>query len=138
MFSGLINQSNAQSVSSTVEIPFAVYVPCANDGAGETVSGILQIHFLNHIDKDGNLTKWHAQPQAQRVVGETTGMVYRGGGVTQEMLDFNPGASTYSSINRFHFVGKGIQFFVKDTFHMTTNANGETTADVSNSSVECK
>ena len=140
MFSGLINQSNAQSVSSTEEIPFFVLVPCANGGAGELVGGTIILHTVIHTDKDGNVTKTHFQPQTSSLVGLTTGMAYKATGVTQFMFDSNldNGATTFTFINRFHIVGKGVQFYAKDTFHTTVNANGETTTTVDNFSVECK
>jgi len=116
------------------------FSPCLNEGNGEVISGTLKLHFVNHFDKNGYLTKWHAQPQGSFLVGQTTGIVYRATGVTQEMLGKSNGngADTYQWINRYHMVGQGVQWFVKQTMSVTINANGVVTADFNKSESECK
>jgi hypothetical protein len=138
MFSGLFNQTNAKSISLMEEIPFSIFVPCANDGNGEMVEGTFVLHIVITTDKDANVTKAHFQPQVSNLEGMDSGNRYNATGVTQEMLDKGAGANTYTYINRFHFVGEGIQYYQYDTVHVTVNANGEVTADVSNTVVECK
>ena len=140
MFSGLINQSNAQSVSSSEEIPFGGFFPCGDGGVGEEVYGTIILHTVIHTNKNGDITKIHFQPQASSLVGVSTGMAYNANGGTQYMYDsnFENGATTFTYINRFHFVGKGVQFYIKNTTHTTVNANGEATSTVDNFSIECK
>lgn len=135
-----VNQADAQSVSSKAEMAWGVDVPCANDGAGEWVSGTLVLHTVIHSNKRGIVTKVHYQPQSSSLTGQITGMVFKANGVTQTMYSnlLGGGAYTYTFINRYHIVGNGIQFYVKQTVHYTVNANGILTADVDNFSVECK
>lgn len=126
------NQTLAQSFTDKNEIDYSAWISCANDGAGEWVTGTLVMHNLYHLNKDGIVTKFQSHPSATDFVGMDTGMKYEGNGVTQNMFDSNPlgnGAITYTFINRYHFVGQGIQFYIKETSHYTINANGEMTAD---------
>ena len=118
-----------------------LWIPCANDGAGEWVSGPVVLLYSKHFNKDGDLTKLHMHPQQSSMIGQITGMAYQSAGATQVMLDSKPlgnGSTTYTFIERFHAVGKGVQYYVKNTVHYTINANGVLTANVSNSSIECK
>ena len=83
----------------------------------------------------------HFQPQDSYLEGLSTNMKYQANGVTQQMFDSKPdgdGAITYTYINRFHIVGNGVQYYVKRTVHLTVNANGMISSDVSSFSAECK
>src|SRR5437867_1149011 len=66
--------------------PFDVFVPCANGGAGEDVSGTVDLHVLMTFTiNDNNVSgKYHFQPQGSDLVGSVTGDVYQATGVTQE------------------------------------------------------
>jgi hypothetical protein len=136
----LKNDLNAQSTSFKEEVSWMAFVPCANDGMGEWVTGTVVLHTVVHSNKRGMVTKVHTQPQVTNLVGAVTGMVYKGNGVTQTMYDSNLGdnAFTQTYINRYHIVGQGIQYHVKVTEHLTINANGELTVQVDNISTECK
>jgi hypothetical protein len=122
-----------------------VSVPCANDGAGETVELTGELHILTTFTEDGGggiHMKMHYQPQAVHGVGLTTGDKYNAVGVTQEThniaFDGFPYEDTY--VNNFRIIGqgKGNNYLVHETWHVTINANGEVTAEVDNYSVECK
>ena len=137
----------AATVSTTnQQIPFALvaFVPCANNGAGELVLVSGTLHVLQHltITEDGNVhVKTHFQPQGASGVGLTTGDTYHATGVTQEEFNSNgplPFTDTY--INNFRIIGQGPDnnLLVHQTIHITINANGELTADVVNTSVECQ
>jgi hypothetical protein len=124
-------------------IPFAtiVFVPCANDGAGELVLLEGQLHILltetvndNHISFKG-----HFQPQGVGGTGVTTGDMYRGTGVTQDHVSLGPGV-TQTFVNNFRIIGQGPDnnFLVHNNVHVTINANGVVTAVVDNFTVDCK
>ena len=59
--------------------PFDVFVPCANGGAGEDVSGTVDLHTLvTFTINDNNVSgKFHFQPQGSNLVGSVTGDVYQ-------------------------------------------------------------
>ena len=135
----------ATSTTSTI-VPFATvtFVPCANGGAGEAVLLTGNLHVLLHttISNSGNAHfKVHFQPQGVSGVGLTTGDNYQGTGVTQPEANFNdPLPVTRTFINNFRIIGQGTgnNLLVHQNAHLTINANGEVTATVSNTSVECK
>jgi hypothetical protein len=130
------------------QIPFAqpVFVPCANNGAGEVVliSGTLHVLIHQTISDAGHgQLKLHFQPQGASGVGLTTGDTYRATGVTQQMetVDLTDGApATFTFINNFRIIGprRDNNLLVHQNVHFTVNANGELTAEVINTSVECR
>ena len=136
----------ASTVTTNQQVPFAqiVFVPCANNGAGEPVLISGTLHILQHqtLSDAGNLhIKVHFQPQGASGVGLVTGDEYRATGVTQEELNLNgPLPFTDTFINNFRIIGQGPDnnLLVHQTIHFTINANGELTADVVNTSVECR
>jgi hypothetical protein len=139
-------QAAATSFTSSVTIPIdlTVFVPCANGGAGELVTLSGNLHDLFHVtfDGSGGLTiKFLDNPQGVSGVGETTGAVYHGTGQTQETFHFSGVSDSFSDtfVNVFHIVGTGPgnDFFVREVFHVTVNANGTLAAFVDQFSVTC-
>ena len=134
-----VQQANAQSESVKEVVGWNVFVPCANNGVGEMVTGTITMHTVIHTNKLGVITKVHSQPQSSAMVGASTGMTYKATGVTQTMTKApGNGAFTRTFINRYHFVGKGIQFYIKNTSHLTITPDGDVIVDFTKSSVECK
>ena len=122
------NSAFSQADVFTEDIPIAIFVDCANDGAGELASGVITVHF---VERDGSFV---AHPQGGTLIGQVTGIPYRATGVTKE----SSGNNGFTFVNRFHFVGKGTQFFIKQTAHVTVNANGDITASFSRGELICK
>ena len=137
----------AAGVNLNIKVPFAqvVFVPCANDGAGEflTISGSLHLLLTATEDSAGgqHLT-FHFQPQGASGVGEDTGDLYRANGVTRGATHVIQGDFPFidTFVNNFRMIGTagGAKFKVHNTVHVTINANGELSADVDNSSVTCR
>ncbi len=132
------------TTNETQTIPFSVLVPCANGGAGETISGDLQLHILFTSTVNGNNVsgKFHFQPQGGSLVGETTGDTYRATGVTQGTFkgSLQNGQYTETFVNNFRMIGPGPgnNALVHENFHITINANGDTTVTHDNFSIDCK
>ena len=137
----------AGAAAESMRVPFAgpAFVSCANDGVGEIVdlSGTLHIVTNTTEDANGGLhTRLHFQPQGAIAIGQVTGDTYRTVGVTQQTVNIRsdgfPVTDTF--VNNFRLIGPGTgnNLLVHQVVHMTINANGETTADVSTSSVECR
>jgi hypothetical protein len=123
-------------------IEFFTWVPCAADGAGEYViiSGIL--HDMYHFTMDdtgGYHLVLHSQPMGVKGVGETTGDIYQGTGVYQDVYNGVVG-ETGTLIDVYQMIGQGPgnNFKVHETLHVTVNANGELITDIANFTVECK
>jgi hypothetical protein len=137
--------SQALAITTNDFVPFAldVFVPCANGGAGETVSVEGILHLQQHITINGNRVtlKTHAQPQGADGVGQTTGDSYQAVGVTQEVdtLPLIAGATEFTFVNNFRLIGQKTDnnFQVHQTIHVTINANGDVTNTVDNTTIDC-
>lgn len=140
--------AQASTITDNVKVPlsgFGVFVPCANDGAGEVVTLSGTLHLLVHVTIDahgGVHVKSHAQPQGVSGIGELTGAKYQGTGVTQDHT--NIGAAglpyTFTFVNNFRIIGQGPgnNSTVHENVHVTINANGEVTASVDNFRARCR
>ena len=148
LFASLPAVMFAQATTTTTNefVPFAqlAFVPCANGGAGELVliEGTLHIQSHTTINKNRVSLKIHFQPQGATGTGLTTGDTYHATGVTQEhdSLPITGGAANFTFINNFRVIGPGPDnnLLVKQTVHVTVNANGEVTSEVDNTSAECQ
>jgi hypothetical protein len=144
LFGVSANSATTETTNLQVPVNILVFVPCANNGAGETVLLTGDLHVLMHVTESssGNFhVKVHFQPMGISGEGAVTGDQYHGTGVTQEEFNVNgPLPSTDTFINNFRIIGQGPgnNFLVHQTFHITINANGEVTAFVDNFKSECK
>jgi hypothetical protein len=136
--------AEATTYRENYKIPVNVYVwvPCAADGAGESVILSGRLHVLFHYTLDGNggfHYKSHSQPQGVSGLGQTTGDKYQGTGVTQYQDNGKVGYE-YTYVNNFRIIGQGSgnNYLIHNNLHHTINANGELTAWVDNFSAECK
>ena len=139
-------RSYAAADTTTVSVQFPieldVFVPCAAGGAGEEVllSGTLHDLFSITANSAGGFrVKVLDNPQGISGTGLTTGDKYQATGMTTSIFTVTTG-STDTFVNRFLIRGQGTDndFLVRDTYHVTINANGELTAYVDNVSFECK
>ena len=84
----------------------------------------------------------HFQPQGISGFGETTGTKYQATGVTTTSFKTSllNGQANETFINRFLIIGAGPgnNFLVRETAHITFNANGAVTVFFDDFSVECK
>jgi hypothetical protein len=128
-------------LNESFPIAIAVFVPCADGGAGELVVLEGDLHVLLSITQNDNhlSVKSHSQPQGISGTGLSTGDTYQGTGVTQDQFTTGLGV-TFTFVNNFRIIGEGPgnNILVHETFHVTINANGEVTATVDNFSVECR
>ncbi len=136
---------HAQAAVTTNEIqPLdqVVVIPCT----GEIVhlTGELHVLTISTLSKRGMLhTESHFQPMNVVGVGETSGDVYHAVGITRSDMTLNttggfPVVTTL--VNDFYIIGVGsaVNYRVHSTIQMTINANGEVTADVDNTTIECE
>ena len=136
----------AVTQNEVVPLDMYVWIPCANGGAGESVELTGELHILMTLTEDsagGMHGKAHFQPQGVTGVGDVTGDKYQATGVTQDQFHIAPDDGypyEYTYINNFRIIGqgKGNNYLVHQTVHLTINANGEVTAEVDNYEVDCK
>jgi len=137
-----------QVVQATTVVPISidVFVPCALNGAGETVSLSGELHTLFFFTHDGT-GSLHVvvenNPQGVSGTGLTSGDKYQGTGVTRSdfyvgLPSFTPFIETF--VNNFRIIGEGTgnNLLIHETLHITVNANGEVTALFDNFSAECR
>ncbi len=131
--------------NEVIEIPFFAFISCADNDNGEFAVGLLELHFLVRENFDaagGAHTGVLIHPLGGTLMGEVTGDTYRAVGRTGD--SFNVGAGglpiTSTFVNQFKMVGTGggAKLTVHQTLHFTVNANGDTTAEVSNVRITCK
>jgi len=141
------NEITSLAKATSIRVPFSqlTFVPCAAGGAGEAVllSGTLHIVSNVTIDANGGFhCQIHFQPQGATGTGQTTGVTYRTGGETRQSLNISGQGlpSEFTFVNNFKIIGPGPNnnLLVHDTIHATLDANGNPTADVNNTSVECR
>jgi hypothetical protein len=135
--------ASAQAESFTVNefIPLELTA----EGCGDVIEVTGTLHVLFHItfNAAGGVTvKEHFQPQGATGVGLISGATYQAVGETQQTdTDNGPGPQfEFTFVNNFKMISKGTtaNYLVHDTVHLTVNNNGEVTADVVNSSEECR
>jgi hypothetical protein len=130
-----------ESISFPVDI--AVFIECADGGAGEGVIVSGNLHSMFHSTSNANrfTTVIHNQPQGVSGTGLTTGDKYQGTGATLETITGSLVNGQFSNtfVNNFRMIGQGPDnnFTVHQTFHVTFNANGELTASVDNFTADC-
>lgn len=136
--------SQALAITSNEFIPFAqeVFVPCANDGAGEVVLLEGALHVQNHLTINGNRLslKTHTQPQGVEGTGAVTGDKYQGTGVTQEQDSTGiQGATEVSLINNFRLIGQGPDnnLQIHQNIQVTIDANNFIRSNVLNTTIDC-
>jgi len=144
MLAFFITPANAEIVVNESDmITLSVFVPCAAGGAGEVVdlSGDLHSLITLTINNNNFSMYMHFQPQGISGTGETTGLSYQATGVTQQTTNgsFVNGQFNTTFINRFDIIGQGSgnNFRVRETAHITVNANGTVTVTFDNFVIEC-
>ena len=137
-------QAAVTTNDKTVTFALDEFVPCANGGVGEVVSGEVLLHALITATVNNNQTsgKFHFQPQGGTAIGETSGDTYHATGVTQDSFSgsLQNGKFTETFVNNFRLIGVGPRnnLLLHTTAHITVNASGETTVEFDKSTEECR
>jgi len=138
---GLPTPTRAEVIINA-QVPFAmaVLIPCVPEDV--VLTGELHILITQQEDSNGGLhVKTHFQPQGISGEGAVTGAKYQGTGVTQEHFNIHPGPQIEDTfVDNFRIIGQGPgnNLLVHTTIHVTVNADGVVTANVSNDSAECR
>lgn len=124
-----VTSAQAEVVTNTtVAYPYSGWVPCANGGAGELVTGTIEMHILTTSTTTDNVDAWQfAFAPRGSLVGRITGDTYRLTGVTRgtyvETLQSDGYAATY--VNRYQLIGPGSgnDLTVRETAHVTRDGD---------------
>ena len=134
--------AQAQVVTNTtVSFGYAGWVPCANGGAGELVTGTIEMHDLvtSTVNKNVDAGQFMSAPRGS-LVGQITGDTYRLSGMTRgtyiENLQGDRYVATY--INRYQLIGPGTgnNLIVRETTHITREGD-DIVVHHDNFAIEC-
>jgi hypothetical protein len=123
---------------------FSVFVPCANNGAGELVvfQGFLHVLMSFTINNNHVSGKYHFQPQGLVGTGSVTGDKYQATGVTQDMFSGSLANGQYSETfnNNFRIIGTGTgnNLLIHEVAHLSVDANGTVRVFFDKLSADCK
>ena len=142
---GLAVVSVAQAkvtANDKTSIAYAGYVPCANGGTGELLTGSIDVHDLSASTVNGNNESWHFDFEARgALTGATTGDIYRlaaveHGTYTQSLASDH---STLTYVNRYRLIGpgQGNNLIVRETAHVTIDADENVTVQHDDFGVVC-
>ncbi|WBY01184.1 hypothetical protein PE066_17220 [Ramlibacter tataouinensis] len=127
-----------------VDVTLAVFVPCANGGAGEVVNLSGPLHVLTSFTINGNRIRGmnHYQPQGIAGIGQSTGDTYRAVGNTSDYFNAasENGRFSLTFLNNFRIIGlgPGNNFQLHENVHLVVAESGELTSFHDNFRVECK
>ena len=139
-----VSDAQAEIITNeTTSVGFAGFVPCANGGTGEILSGRIQVHNLVTLTVNDNRASWQflSQPLGGSMVGAVTDDTYRVTGVTRgsshESLDSNHYTSTYVSTFRLTGPGPGNDLVVHETAHVTIDENDDVVVRHDDLRIDC-
>ena len=137
------NAAQAAVVTNeTQSLAFSGYVPCANGGAGEILTGTVEAHNLITSTANGN----HASDQFQfqlrgSMTGTATGDTYRVAAVTRGTSTGNLASeqATLTYVNTYRLIGPGPgnNLLVREIAHVTRDGDDVVVAH-DNLSIDCK
>ena len=120
-----------------------VWIPCANDGAGEYVKLDGYVHFTYIMSINNNRFTLITQTNPNEVLGTglTTGIHYvgTGGGEEPYLGSMTDGQWSSGGTTKFLFVGAGPGNDLSVTFkaHVVVNANGEISSELQDAKYSC-
>lgn len=135
---------SSDRVNLTIPTQFAAQNPCAGGRFGEIVvfTGDQHLVFDQTTTSNGHLsTMLHWNAEGITGIGQYTGLGYRATGVTQDHQVSNVELPyTETMTNNYHIIGQGqaTDMDLKETVHVTVDANGWVTAWVTDYNFACK
>ena len=138
-----VTAAQAEVVSNeTVSYAYGGFVPCANGGAGELMTGTIDVHNLTTSTVNGNVDTWQFQFQPRgSLVGRITGDTYQLTGVTRGTYtdSLRSGEYTLTYVNSYKLIGPGPgnNLFVREIAHVTINGD-DVVVQHDDFTIECK
>lgn len=135
------------AVVVNVTIPIdglSAFVSCADGGVGEFVDLSGALHVLESVTSNSNSIsgKMQVAPRGVVGIGETTGITYRGVGVTEQTFagSLLNGRFTITSVNNFLLISGSSNgnLRVHETLQTVINANGDVAVTHDNLTIDCR
>lgn len=137
-----VTAAEAAVVSNeTVSYAYSGFVPCANGGTGELLTGTIDVHNLITSTVNGNVDSGQFQFQPQgSLVGTITGDTYQLTGVTRGTYSESrqSGESTLTYVNSYQLIGPGSgnNLQVREIAHLTLDGD-DVVVQHDDLSIEC-
>jgi hypothetical protein len=135
--------AQAQVVTNeTVSYAYSGFVPCANGGAGELVTGRIDVHNLvtSTVTENVDSSTFQFQPHGS-LVGRITGDTYQLTGLTRGTYEesLQSGTYTLTYVNTYQLIGRGPgnNLRVREIAHITRNGD-DVVVHHDDWSIECK
>ena len=114
--------------NETVSYAWSGFVPCANGGAGELVTGTIDVHNLITSTVNGNADTGQFQFQLRgSLVGSITGDTYQLTAVTRGTYNesLQSGVYTLTYVNSYKLIGPGAEnnVLVREIAHLTIDGD---------------
>jgi hypothetical protein len=138
-----VTAAQAEVVTNeTVSYAYSGFVSCANGGAGELVTGRIDVHNLITSTLNGSVDSWQFQFQPHgSLVGSTTGDTYQLTGVTRGIYNdsLQSGEYALTYVNSYQLIGPGPgnNLLVREIAHVTIDGD-EVVVQHDDFSIECK
>lgn len=141
-FAGTSAFGQAGTTTTNENIPFTNTLTNLCNGDQVTFSGTMHITNTVTSDASGGIhLRTHVNYQDVSGTGTPSGNSYRVGTVSNETLNDPDGEqSEMTVIQTVKLItqGSALNSFMRFVFHVTVNANGETTSSVFENTVECR
>src|SRR5262245_60040343 len=114
--------------NETVSYAYSGFVPCANGGAGELVTGTIDVHNLvtSTVNSNHDSSQFQFQPHGS-LVGRTTGDTYRLTGAARGTYNDNLQSGDYilTYVNNYQLIGPGTgnNLRVHEIAHLTIHGD---------------
>lgn len=124
-----VSAAQARVVTNeTTSLSYSGFVPCANGGAGELMTGSIEVHSLVTSTVNGAVDVWQFDFQPHgTLVGRITGDSYQLTGVTRgiyvDALHSGEYAATYVNNYRLIGPGPGNNLVVREIAHVTRDGD---------------
>ena len=137
-----VSAAQAEVVSNeTGSSAWSGFVSCANGGAGELLTGTIDVHNLITSTVNGNVDSWQFQFQPRgSLVGRITGDTYQLTGVTRGTYNDiqQSGLYTLTYVNSYQLIGPGPgnNLRIREIAHLTIDGD-HVVIDHDDFSIEC-
>ena len=141
LFASVAGAQAGQVTNATVSYAYSGFVPCANGGAGELLTGTIDRHILETSTStdQGDASRFAYQVRGS-LVGSVTGDTYRLNGNEQGtyVTSFANDHGSLTYVNRYRLTGPGPgnNLVVKETAHITRSGD-DYIVDRDEWSIEC-
>jgi hypothetical protein len=138
-----VTAAQAETVTNDrTSLGYAGFVPCANGGAGELVTGTIDLQNLTTATVNDNNVSWQFQFQPHgSLVGSLSGDTYRLTGVTRGAYHdaVQNGRYTLTYANSYQLIGPGAgnNLLVREIAHVTIDGD-DVLVEHDDLRIECK